>query len=308
MTTEDFYKQLLDNMSEGVYFVDSERRITYWNKGAERISGYTASQVMGSSCRDNLLNHVTADGIELCKDHCPLTATMQDGEPREADVFLHHADGHRVPVHVRASPLRDEAGNIFGAVETFTSNSAIVETRRKLLRMKKAALMDPLTQIANRRYINPRIRSLLDEYRRHGLPFGLMLCDIDAFKSVNDQHGHEVGDRVLLMVARTLRADLRKTDLVGRWGGDEIICVLQEVDERGLQIISEKLCRMVQFARLDLADRSISVTLSCGSTLANPNDTVKSLVERADRLMYESKLRGGNRVTIASRQMEAQSC
>ncbi len=113
----DFYKNIIDNLYDGVYFVDRDRMITYWNKGAERISGYSAGQVIGRRCRDNLLNHVTANGVELCHDHCPLAAVMEDGRPREAEVYLHHADGHRVPVMVRATALRDEGGNIVGAVE-----------------------------------------------------------------------------------------------------------------------------------------------------------------------------------------------
>jgi diguanylate cyclase (GGDEF)-like protein/PAS domain S-box-containing protein len=300
MSTEDFYKRLLDNLHDGVYFVDRARKITYWNGGAERITGYKANEVMGSSCRDNLLNHVTEGGLELCSDFCPLAGTMEDGLPREADVFLHHADGHRVPVHVRASPIKDENGTIVGAVETFNSNAAYVEVRRKAERLQKAALIDPLTQTFNRRFINPRLKSLLDEHHNHGLPFGVMLGDIDAFKTINDTHGHDIGDRVLLMVTRTLRADLRKTDVLGRWGGDEVICILTEVDRDGLQVASEKLCRMVASARLDLQDASVSVTLSAGSTLSNEQDTVDSLINRADHLLYRSKLSGGNRVTVSN--------
>lgn len=129
---KDFYKELLDNLYDGVYFVDRERLITYWNNGAERITGYKSNQVIGHSCRDNLLNHVTANGIQLCDAQCPLAACMEDGIVREADVFLHHADGHRVPVLVRAAPLRDAQGNIFGAVETFSSDAGAIAVRQQL--------------------------------------------------------------------------------------------------------------------------------------------------------------------------------
>jgi PAS domain S-box-containing protein len=101
-----FYKDVIDNLYDGVYFVDRERVITFWNKGAERISGYSSQQVIGHSCRDNLLNHVTAHGVQLCQGQCPLAACMEDGRPREADVFLHHADGQRIPILVRAAPMR----------------------------------------------------------------------------------------------------------------------------------------------------------------------------------------------------------
>ncbi len=79
---KDFYKEIIDNLYDGVYFVDRDRVITYWNKGAERITGYSAEQTIGRACRDNLLNHVTANGVELCLTNCPLAAVMQDGNPR----------------------------------------------------------------------------------------------------------------------------------------------------------------------------------------------------------------------------------
>ncbi len=99
----DLYREILDNLYDGVYFVDRERVVNYWNKGAERISGYSAEAMIGHSCSDHLLNHVDADGVSLCQDRCPLAACMSDGLPREAEVFLHHADGHRVPVLVRGA-------------------------------------------------------------------------------------------------------------------------------------------------------------------------------------------------------------
>ncbi|HEX2620296.1 MAG TPA: PAS domain S-box protein, partial [Phototrophicaceae bacterium] len=129
---KDFYKDIIDNLYDGIYFVDRDRVITYWNKGAERITGYSADQTVGHACRDNLLNHVTANGIELCLTNCPLAAVMQDGHEREAEVFLHHKDGHRMPVVVRATAMRDGEGNIVGAIETFSSNVDVLTTRRKL--------------------------------------------------------------------------------------------------------------------------------------------------------------------------------
>src|SRR5664280_2072141 len=115
-----FYRDLVDNMSDGVYFVDRTRTITYWSRGAERLTGYHASEVVGRRCRDGILNHVDECGTELCGAGCPLKATIRDGRCRDAHVFMHHADGHRQPVWVRAAPLRDPAGEISGAARTQT--------------------------------------------------------------------------------------------------------------------------------------------------------------------------------------------
>src|SRR5512142_3425722 len=152
----DFYKAIIDNLYDGVYFVDRERVITYWNGGAERITGYVSSQVVGHRCSDNILNHVTADGTNLCRDHCPLAACMLDGKPREVDVFLHHADGHRLPVLIRAAPMLDAQGNIIGAVETFSSDAGEKAVRSELHELRRTVHTDPLTGVGNRRFLERR--------------------------------------------------------------------------------------------------------------------------------------------------------
>lgn len=295
----DFYKKLIDNLYDGIYFVDRERVITYWNKGAERITGYPASQAVGHSCRDNILNHVSADGLQLCLDDCPMAACMKDGNPREAEVFLHHADGYRVPVMVRASPIRDEKGIIIGAVETFSNNEGAVNTRRQLNEVQRTALTDSLTEIGNRRYLENRLGLAIAENRQIQNPIGLLFMDIDNFKSFNDIHGHEVGDKILRVVVGSLNHNLRVTDTIGRWGGDEFLVILYNVqDVKDLESITHKLKNLVERSRLDLADQSFAVTISIGATLLTADDSFDSFVRRADQLMYQSKQSGRNRITV----------
>jgi diguanylate cyclase (GGDEF)-like protein/PAS domain S-box-containing protein len=296
---QDFYKNIIDNLYDGVYFVDRDRTITFWNKGAERISGYTAGQVLGRRCRDNLLNHVTANGVQLCQDHCPLAAVMEDGKPREAEVFLHHAEGYRVPVMVRATALRDDTGNIIGAVETFSNNENVVNTRRRLSEMRQMAHTDSLTRIGNRQYIERRIRAAIVEFEDSQSNAGLLFMDVDRFKKINDAHGHDAGDLALCMVANTLRLALRVTDTVGRWGGEEFVAILHDVSsEAALSSAAEKVRALIESSRLDINGSSMWVTASIGATLLYSNDTPDALIRRADGLMYRSKRAGGNRVTV----------
>lgn len=88
---ESFYRKLIDNLQDAVYFVDRNRVATYWNTAAERISGYLAPDVLGSSCADNILRHVDEEGRRLCLDGCPLAAVMEDGRVREMEVYMHHS-------------------------------------------------------------------------------------------------------------------------------------------------------------------------------------------------------------------------
>ncbi len=116
---DGFYKSVLDNLFDGVYFVDSERKITYWNKAAERITGFFEAEVVNLSCYDKILNHVDETGKQLCLNGCPLAEVLKDGNLREADVFLRHKAGHRVPVSIRITPIYD-GDRIVGAVEIFS--------------------------------------------------------------------------------------------------------------------------------------------------------------------------------------------
>lgn len=296
---KDFYKAIIDNLYDGVYFVDRERVITYWNKGAERITGYSADQTLGHSCRDNLLNHVTANGVQLCLNNCPLAAVMQDGHEREAEVFLHHKDGHRMPVVIRATAMRDGEGNIIGAIESFSSNMDVVNTRRKLQKLHQAAMTDRLTGIGNRRHLEGRLSAVIAEYKSNAAIAGLLFMDVDQFKQFNDIYGHNSGDEVLRMVAKTIRHAVRATDTVGRWGGEEFMAILYDVqDERDLLAAANKVRAMVEYSRLDVDGQGLAVTVSIGGTLLGPDDTHDSFVARADALMYKSKQAGRNRITI----------
>jgi len=290
----NFYRDLLDNLADGVYFTDLEGRIIYWNKGAERLSGFGPSDVLGKRCSENVLMHVDASGVSLCTSGCPMRASAFDGQPREADIYLHHKTGSRIPIHVRVSPLKDGAGAIIGAVEIFSDNTAKTQMAERLAQMEKLALLDPLTSLPNRRYLETQVYSHLEECRRAGWKFGILFMDIDDFKQVNDTHGHEAGDRVLKMVAGTLDANSRYFDVVGRWGGEEFVAVVHNVDPGVLGEIAERFRMLVGKSTLTELD-SLHVTLSIGGTLASAGDTPESVVGRADANLYRAKQSGKNR-------------
>jgi diguanylate cyclase (GGDEF)-like protein/PAS domain S-box-containing protein len=296
---ENFYQSLLDNIADGVYFVDLNRRITYWNKGAERITGYKAEEVVGKSCMDNLLNHVNAEGRMLCKEGCPLTACMASGEPCENEVFLHHAGGQRVPVYVQTAPIRNAQGEIVGGVETFSKASPARADQLELAELRHKSDTDALTGLRNRAYVDRFLRGLLSAGEGSTYSLGVLFIDVDKFKEVNDTFGHEAGDRVLKMVSETIRNNLRKTDVVGRWGGDEFIAIVQDVASvEELREIAEKIRMLVGLSRLDLEEGSAVATVTIGGKLARKGASSESLLKRADELMYRMKRSGRNRVEV----------
>ena len=112
------HKAVLDQLEAGIYIVDRDRRILYWNAAAERISGYMEHEVSGCFC-GSILMHYDCDGSLLCGEGCPLTGVMDDCTPRECRIFLRHRQGHSIRVHVRSRPIYDAHGGAVGAVEIF---------------------------------------------------------------------------------------------------------------------------------------------------------------------------------------------
>ncbi len=292
------YKSLIENIFDGLYLVDKDRSIIYWNHVAETITGYRSEEVVGRRCRDNILVHVDEDGKSLCRGSCPLQATIQDGAFRDAEVYIQHKDGHRVPVWVRAAPLHDTDGNIIGGAELFTDLSASNAITNKVNELEKLSFLDSTTQMANRRYLEMELHNRVSEKNRYGATFGIVIMDIDFFKRVNDSYGHGVGDRVLKAVARTFMNTARPSDLMGRWGGEEFVGILKRVDDDGLRSAAERVRSLVEKSHIRENGLTLKVTVSIGGTLADLTDTADSIIKRADTLLYRSKENGRNRCTI----------
>jgi diguanylate cyclase (GGDEF)-like protein len=169
--------------------------------------------------------------------------------------------------------------------------------RARIEDLEKLSLLDPLTGVGNRRFCENRIDAHFNRMRRYGWPFGIIFADIDRFKEFNDANGHLAGDRVLTAAAQTMVNGIRASDEVFRWGGEEFIVVVQNVDADRLCATAEKLRRLIETTRIAVDNGSAGFTISVGGTLAAESDTMDSLIERADSLMYESKRKGRNRVS-----------
>jgi diguanylate cyclase (GGDEF)-like protein/PAS domain S-box-containing protein len=293
------FKTLLDNLSEGVYFTDLHRRIQYWNKGAERLTGFQSEEVIGKCCADNILMHTDCDGRPMCKSSdCPLAGTIRDLVNRTGKLFLHHKEGHRVPVSVTTAPILDDAGVVIGGLETFHDATTEMSALSQVDDLKALSLLCTTTGVGNRRYAEQMLESKFAEMKRNRTDLGVVFMDIDHFKSINDQYGHRVGDVILKMVARTLANAMRSNDFLARWGGEEFIAILPNLDRPQLALLANRLRALVEKSSATISNGTLVVTISVGAVATEPDDEIASVIQRSDALMYKSKSLGRNRVTI----------
>lgn len=304
--SDDFYKVILENIPVGVYFTNKERKIIYWNNFAEKITGFK-EEVIGKTCRDNILNHVDDKGTNLCLTDCPLSLAMKNKITVEARVYLHHKEGYRIPIYVRVNPLLNRNGDIIGAIEIFYHDSYVKSLEEKINNLERLAMVDELTNLVNRRYIKFDINSKIQQTKRHNRLYGIIYIDLDNFKKINDRFGHHIGDKVLKMIANTLQNNLRASDTVGRLGGDEFIAIVEIDSRETLEKIANKLSILIENSFLIVNNTKITIKASIGAYIIKPYDTVSSALKKADQLMYVSKNHKKKKVTIENNFNTSQS-
>ena len=287
---------MFDNVNDGVYFVDLGKKITFWNKAADRLTGYSSAEVAGHTCSDNILVHVDESGKQLYLDGCPLRAAMTDGVYREAHVFLRHKNGYRIPMFVKVQPIRNELGEIVGGMETFTDDSYLRSLESRVSDLERLSLIDALTGAGNRRFADITLNTRIGDFKRYGWPFGVVLFDIDDFKIVNDDRGHKAGDEVLRMLTMKVRGTIREPrSSLFRWGGEEFLVVTSNIGLAAIGSLAERIRALVASSALPLQNGPLSITISAGATTAGAGDDPERIITRADALLYDAKKSGKNR-------------
>ncbi len=184
---------------------------------------------------------------------------------------------------------------------------ALQQANLKLM-LEKMASFDHTTGLMNRRAFTEIIHREYAQSKRSGKPFSLLLMDLDRFKLINDNYGHETGDRILRGISETSRSTLRSCDWIGRWGGEEFLAILPDTDEAEAQAIAERLRESVDQFSIELNGQLIKATMSIGiSSFPQDGETPDFLIRAADAALYEAKKTGRNRVVAAKEKHEIYS-
>ena len=294
-----FGHKLVDQLFDGFFVLDARLNVLHWNRGAERLTGLAAADVVGRSCDGDLALHCDEEGRPLSGRLSPAATALADGKPQVARLFLRRADGSLAPVIVRAMPLEGAEGGFAGVVESLIDDAENYALRSEVAKLARVATTDALTALPNRRGFDDLLEKASVRCDRYGCPFGLALMDLDHFKDINDQFGHGAGDQLLQAVARALSFVRRRDETVGRWGGEEFAVLIQPVAGRlELAAAVERLRTIVPRARIVAGEDLVHVTASAGAALARPGERLENLWSRVDRLLYQSKREGRDRLAL----------
>ncbi len=294
------YRNLIENLYEGLFYVDKNRRIKFWSKGAGKITGYSKYEAINNIYSEDFLDPTDADGKKRINDSSIFAQTLKDGASKQYELTIKHKDGHKVPVAIRISPMFDNKGNIAGVTHLFTDNKDNLEHFVTDSEEYQQSFIDSVTKLPNEVSLEMSIDNKLSEFRRYNRPFGLLFFEIDNFDKLVNLYSNRFDENVLTKISELLLEDIRPFDIAGRWSEKEFAIVLVNVDENSVYIIGNRLKNIVENTDFTIGKGSLDITLSISGIIATQIDSSELLIEKSQETTKKCKLMGGNKFFIWS--------
>ena len=286
----DTLRSALDEIELGVVLLDSDLRVRFVNRAFLRLYHLTDKAIVSGLDFEGLMRHVVgrrrAMNTEQFNSYVKTRANeIRAGLEEPRDIRMDN--GHVIRVNCKTLP---DGGRML----VYANVTDLVQQADRL---KEMATVDGMTGLFNRRHFLALADIEWSRYQRHWRPLSLLMLDIDRFKSINDQFGHDIGDHVIVQIAEICRRYRRKSDLIARFGGEEFLLLLPETEASDAQAAAERLRRQVERSDLSIATHTIAATVSIGVAPATPNmRTIVDLIKAADHALYVAKNSGRNRV------------
>jgi diguanylate cyclase (GGDEF)-like protein len=251
-------------------------------------------QVIGYNQHD-LFYHHYPNGYPYPQCDCPIHKTTQDGQTRRTEEWFIRASGDGFPVNLVVTPLHQE-DRLVGSVVVFQDITELKKLQQKLVEQSH---VDALTGLANRRYLLKLMHQEFERIKRNHHSAVLIMADLDHFKNVNDTYGHAAGDQVLKAFAKLMNDTLRKTDIIGRLGGEEFVILLPETALDQALEMAERLKHNAQMFSLNIDQHIIQFTVSLGMVEIHPDhNDIETSLAKADNALYQAKSNGRNRIEV----------
>jgi diguanylate cyclase (GGDEF)-like protein/PAS domain S-box-containing protein len=281
----DIYRLVLEELLAGVYLVDCEQKVHFWNLGAERITGYLSQEMLGRPVPEITFSDKTKNEKAANNENSPLVEAIREGKPIQTEAYLRHKQGHRVPVRLRAIPIRNGQNKLIGAAACFDENTSISEWNRRRSKLEEFGCIDDDTGVPNIEFILTQLRECLDAYEKHHIPFGVLCIEVDRMEELHASYGQIAVANITRVVAHALENSLRPTDWLGRWTDKRFLAILTECSAVEFGKIGKRLQNMVNGSETDWWGDKISVTVSYSGTAARQGDSIESLLERVQETL-----------------------
>ncbi len=298
------FTQLFDMIDTGLVVLDKDLKVYKWNHWMELHSRITADKIIGRYIFDFFPNLNNQRFLKSCKsvltfgNFCFFSQKLHRYLFTFKPVSSFSSGFEYMQQNSTMGPLRDENNSIQYIYITVQDVTEIAIYEQKLLEMN---IMDSLTGVYNRRFLEVRLKDEFERHRRYFRPFSLIMLDIDFFKKINDTHGHQCGDFIIRSLASQIASIIRKTDMCARYGGEEFCCILPETNLNQALDLAEKLREAVANQKYNYRDGSIKVTISLGVAELQENDPSPDLLlKKADDALYEAKRTGRNKIVAMS--------
>lgn len=297
-----FQQQLLESMQDGVLFVDMSARIVVWNRGAEELTGLSKTSLTHSLWEPKVVDMRDMEGNAVPPHACPLLDCLINQEQSMQRLTIsNRTRDDRVAVHMHAMPVWDNDGQMHGAIAILHDISPEHTLEERVQNLHTRATRDALTGVNNRAEFDRRHQDLVEIHSASKEPLGLVICDIDKFKSINDNYGHQAGDAALIEFASLIDQFSRGNDLVARYGGEEFVLLCPGCDAAAAWKKADDIRRKLA-ATPQSALNNAKMTASFGVTELREGDSPEKMLKRADEGLYEAKATGRNRVVLADDQ------
>jgi diguanylate cyclase (GGDEF)-like protein/PAS domain S-box-containing protein len=283
----EIFRLVLEELLTGVYLVDCEQKVHFWNSGAERITGYLCQEMIGRPMPENTFSGKANKETDAGSENSPLIEAIREGKPIQADAYLRHKQGHRVPVRLRAIPIRNGQNRLIGAAACFDENTSVSEWNRRRIKLAEFGCIDDDTGVPNIEFILTQLRECLDSYDKHHIPFGVLCIEVDRMDDLHASYGQIAVESIMRVVAQTLENSLRPADWLGRWTDKRFLAILTECRAVEFGEIGKRLQDMVSCSETDWWGDKLSVTVSFNGTAARQGDTIESLLERVQETLPE---------------------
>lgn len=290
-------RNILETLPTGLCVVDMQKRILCWSSGSERITGYLQHEVVRHSCMAEPLLHCDRPGCESCSADCPLERAMKSAQAADATGFLHHKNGHEIPVRIRAVPVRNQHGSIIGAVETFDELQPGANREDLEAGHLRRDCVDNVTGLTDRAMMQSHLQHTMALFADAKIPLAVLLLQVHGLPHFRASLGHEAAASLLRVIARTLESALWTTDLIGRWSDDQFLVIVNGCHEQAINLVRERVRRMLAGEAIEWWGERRFLPVLIGEASAQAGDTVESLMERAQKSLetaFASSALGGN--------------